>query len=148
MWIKTLRNLVCMRPLAYNASSPSVWVSTILRQVIDSPNIKMTSQYKYASLKAMEGISCTRPVCMSILLAPDQQLSHHGHRVSRYLPLCMLDYVTQDQHTCLKPSSFFLSSFMRLAGLLQLLNSGHFVTFVWGHLACRLQLHYTSIHVS
>ena len=34
-----------------------VWVSIIPRQGIDTPVIKMTSQYKYASLKAKEGIT-------------------------------------------------------------------------------------------
>ena len=95
----------------------------------------------------MEGISCTRPVCMSVLLAPDQQLSHHGHRVSRYLPLCMLDFVTQDQYSTV----FFLSSFMRLAGLLQLLNSRHFWYIckrppLYQH-TCLLELYLTSRYV-
>ena len=34
-----------------------VWVSTIPRQAMDTPVIKMTSQYQYASLKAKEGIT-------------------------------------------------------------------------------------------
>ena len=34
-----------------------VWASTIPRQAIDTPVIKMTSQYQYASLKAKEGIT-------------------------------------------------------------------------------------------
>ena len=34
-----------------------VWVSTIPRQAIDTPVIKMTSQYRYASLKVKEGIT-------------------------------------------------------------------------------------------
>ena len=34
-----------------------VWVSTIPRQTINTPVIKMTSQYKYKSLKAKEGIT-------------------------------------------------------------------------------------------
>ena len=32
-----------------------VWVSTIPRQAINTPVIKMTSQYQYKSLKAKEG---------------------------------------------------------------------------------------------
>ena len=38
-----------------------------------------------------------------------------------YLPLRMFNYVTQDQHTCLKPSSYVCNSFTRLAGMLQYL---------------------------
>ena len=34
-----------------------VWVSTIPRQEINTPVIKITSQYKYASLKAKEFIT-------------------------------------------------------------------------------------------
>ena len=34
-----------------------VWVSTIPRQAIYTPVIKMTNQYIYASLKAKEGIT-------------------------------------------------------------------------------------------
>ena len=34
-----------------------VWVSTIPRKAIDTPVIKMTSQYYYKSLKAKEGIT-------------------------------------------------------------------------------------------
>ena len=34
-----------------------VWVSNIPRQAINTPAIKMTSQYQYKSLKAKEGIT-------------------------------------------------------------------------------------------
>ena len=34
-----------------------VWVSAIIRQAIDTPVIKMTSQYQYKSLKAKKGIT-------------------------------------------------------------------------------------------
>ena len=34
-----------------------VWVSTIPRQAINTPVIEMTSQYKYKSLKAKDGIT-------------------------------------------------------------------------------------------
>ena len=67
--------------------------------------------------------SYIQPMCMSVLLSPDQQPRHHCHRVSRHIYHCscliMFDYVALDQHTCLKPSSYVCISFMRLAGMLQ-----------------------------
>ena len=71
-----------------------------------------------------------------------------------YLPLRMFDYVALDQHTCLKPSSYVCNSFTRLAGMLQypcfeccFEPTRMFVAVAPGHLACRLQLNSTSMHV-
>ena len=72
-----------------------------------------------------------------------------------YLPLRMFDYVGMDQHTCLKQSSYVCNSFMRLAGMLQdpffnvALNQPTvmFVAVAPDHLARRLQLNSTSMHV-
>ena len=71
-----------------------------------------------------------------------------------YLPLRMFDYVALDQHTCLKPSTFVCNSFTRLAGMLQypyfkscFEPTGMFVAVAPDHLARRLQLNSTSMHV-
>ena len=71
-----------------------------------------------------------------------------------YLPLRMLEYVTLDQHTYLKPSSYVCNSFTRLAGMLQnpclkrcFEPTCIFVAVAPGHLARRLQLNSTSMHV-
>ena len=71
-----------------------------------------------------------------------------------YLPLRMFDYVALDQHTSLKPSSYVCNSFTRLAGMLQypcfkscFELTGMFGTVATGHLARRLQLNSTSMHV-
>ena len=71
-----------------------------------------------------------------------------------YLPLRMFDNVALDQHTCLKPSSYDCNSFRRLAGMLQYQcfkhcfePTGMFVAVAPDHLARRLQLHSTSMHV-
>ena len=71
-----------------------------------------------------------------------------------YLPLRMFDYVTLDQHTYLKPSRYVCNSFTRLAGMLQypcfkrcFEPTGKFVAVAPDHLARRLQLNSTSMHV-
>ena len=71
-----------------------------------------------------------------------------------YLPLRMFDYVTLDQHTCLKLSSYVCNSFTRLAGMLQypcfkrcFEPTGMFVVVAPDHLARRLQFNSTSMHV-
>ena len=71
-----------------------------------------------------------------------------------YSPLCMFDYVVLDQHICLKPSSYVCNSFTRLAGMLQypclkhcFEPTGMFVAIAPNHLARRLQLYLTSMHV-
>ena len=71
-----------------------------------------------------------------------------------YLPLCMFDYVALDQHTCLKLSSYVCNSFTRLVGMLQYLcfkrcfePTGMFVAVAPDHLASRLELNSTSMHV-
>ena len=71
-----------------------------------------------------------------------------------YLPLRMFDYVALDLHTWLKPSSYVCNSFIRLAGMLQcpcfkrcFETTGKFVEVAPDHLACRLQLNSTSMHV-
>ena len=71
-----------------------------------------------------------------------------------YLPLRMFDYVKLDQHTCQKPNSYVCNSFTRLAGMLQypcfkrcFEPTGVFVAVAPDHLACRLQLNSTSMHV-
>ena len=71
-----------------------------------------------------------------------------------YLPLHMFDYVALDQSTCLKPSSYVCNSFTRLAGMLQypclkgcFEPTGMFVAVAPDHLARRLQLNLTSMHV-
>ena len=69
--------------------------------------------------------------CLFYLTRPAAQSSFpQGHRT--YLPLSMVDYVLQDQYTCLNQAVLFCNSFMRLADLLQhpcpsnlLLNSRH-----------------------
>ena len=65
-----------------------------------------------------------------------------------------LRYVAQDQHTCLKPSSYVCNSFTRLAGMLQypwfkhcFEPTGMFVAVAPDHLARRLQINLTSMHV-
>ena len=84
------------------------------------------------------------PVCMSVLLSPDQASLPQDQQT--YLPLCMFD-----QHTCLKPSSYVCNSFTRLAGMLQypcfkrcFEPTSMFVAVAPGHLARRLQLNWTS----
>ena len=47
-----------------------------------------------------------RPVCMSVLLAPDQPSFPQGQQI--YLPLSIFEYVAQDQYTCQKQGSFVL----------------------------------------
>ena len=71
-----------------------------------------------------------------------------------YLPLRMFDYVALDQHTCLKPSNYVCNSFTRLAAMLQYPSlkcciepTGMFVAVAPNHLARRLQLNSTSMHV-
>ena len=71
-----------------------------------------------------------------------------------YLPLCMFVYVVLDQHACLKPSSYVCNGFTRLAGMLQypcfkrcFEPAGMFVAVAPDHLARRLQLNSTSMHV-
>ena len=92
---------------------------------------------------------------MSVPLSPDQQYRHHCHRVSRHIyQLRMFDYVVLYQHTCLKPRSYVCNSFTRLAGMLQypcfkrcFEPTGMFVAVSPHHLARRLQLNSTSMHV-
>ena len=71
-----------------------------------------------------------------------------------YLPLRMFDYVALDQHTCLKQSSYVCNSFTLLAGMLQYPRfkrcfepTGMLFAVAPGHLARRLQLNSTSMHV-
>ena len=71
-----------------------------------------------------------------------------------YLPLRMFDYVALDQHTCLKPSRYVCNNFTKLADMLQYpcFNrcsepTGMFVSVAPHHLARRLQLNSTSMHV-
>ena len=71
-----------------------------------------------------------------------------------YSQLHLLDYVALDQHTCLKPSSYVYNSFTRLVGMLQypcfkscFEPTGMFVAVAPYHLACRLQINSTSMHV-
>ena len=71
-----------------------------------------------------------------------------------YLPLRMFDYVALGQHTCLRPSSYVCNCVTRLAGMLQypcfkrcLEPTGMFVAVSPDHLARRLQLNSTSMHV-
>ena len=68
-----------------------------------------------------------------------------------YLPLRMFDYVALDQHTCLKPSSYVCNRFTRLEGMLQYTCCfepiGMFVAVAPDHLARRLQINSTSMHV-
>ena len=71
-----------------------------------------------------------------------------------YLPLLMFDYVKLDQHTCLKPNSYVCDSFTRLAGMLQcpcfkrcFEPTGMIVAVASNHLAGRLHLNSTSMHV-
>ena len=69
-----------------------------------------------------------------------------------YLPLCMFDYVALDQHTCMKPSSYICNSFTRLSGMLQCPCFKHCFESIGmfvapDHLARRLQLNSTSMHV-
>ena len=71
-----------------------------------------------------------------------------------YLQLRMFDYVALDQHTCLKPSMYVCNSFTRLADMLQypcinrcLEITSMFVSVAPDHLARRLQLNSTSMHV-
>ena len=94
--------------------------------------------------------SYIQPVCMSVLLSPDQLPSHQ----QTYIPLRMFDYVALDQHTCLKPSSYICNSFTRLAGMLQypcfkccLEPTGMFVAVSHDHLSRRLQSNSTSMHI-
>ena len=61
--------------------------------------------------------SVSEHVCSSFSGPAAQASLPHGQQT--YLPLCMFDYVAQDQHTCLKPSSYVCNSFTRLAGKLQ-----------------------------
>ena len=65
-----------------------------------------------------------------------------------------LDYVTLDQHTCMKPSSYVSNSFRRQAGMLQYPGlkrcfepTGMFVAVALDHLTRQLQLNSTSMHV-
>ena len=71
-----------------------------------------------------------------------------------YLTLSMFDYVALDQHTCPKPSSYVCNSFTRLVGMLQYQYfkccsepTGIIVAVAPDHLARRLQLNSTSMHV-
>ena len=86
----------------------------------------------------------SRPAAQASLLQSQQT----------YLLLRMFDYVTLDQHIYLKPSSYVYNSFTRLAGMLQypcfklcFEPTGMFVAVATGHLARRLQLNSTSMHV-
>ena len=91
-------------------------------------------------------------VC-STFSRPDAQASlPQGEQT--YLPLRIFDYVALDQHTCLEPSSYVCNSFMRLAVMLQYPCFKHcfeptrmFVAVAPDHLARRLQLYSTSVHV-
>ena len=72
----------------------------------------------------------------------------------KYLLLRMFDYVSLDQHTSLKPSSYVCNSFTRLEGMLQypcfkccFEPTGMCVAVAPDHLARRLQLNSTSMHV-
>ena len=91
--------------------------------------------------------------CVSTFSQPAAQASLLQDQQT-YLPLRMFDYVALDQHTCLKPSSYVCNSFMRLASMLQypcfkrcFEPTGMFVAVAPDHLACRLQLNSTSMHV-
>ena len=71
-----------------------------------------------------------------------------------YLPLGMFDYVALNQHTYLKSSSYVCNSFTRLAGMLQypcfqrcFEPTVMLVAVAPDHLARRLQLNSTSMHV-
>ena len=66
----------------------------------------------------------------------------------------MFGYVTLDQQTCLKPSSYVSNSFTRLAGMFQypcfkrcFEPTGMFVADAPDHLAHWLQLNWISMHV-
>ena len=50
-------------------------------------------------------------------ISPDEASLLQGQQT--YLPLRIFDYVTLDQRTCLKPSSYVCDSFTRQAGMLQ-----------------------------
>ena len=92
------------------------------------------------------------PLCKYVLLSPDQLSMPQGQQT--YLPLHMFDYVTLDQHTCLKPSSYVCNSFTRLSGILQypylkrcLEPTGMFDAVSPDNLARRLQFNLISMHV-
>ena len=94
------------------------------------------------------------PMCMSVLLSPDQQPRHHCHRVSRHIQHYACLIMWHWTSICLKPSSYVCNSFMRLAGMLQyhcfkhcFEPTGMSVAIAPNHLAHRLQLNSTSMHV-
>ena len=115
--------------------------------------IEPNSQKCRVLLHWISGHVCScyiRPVCMSVLLSPDQLPKHHCHRVSRHI----YHYVALDQHTCLKTSRYVCNIFARLADILQYpcFNRcfepiGMFVSVAPDHLARRLQFNSTSMHV-
>ena len=83
-------------------------------------------------------------VCSTFSRQVAQSSLPHGEQT--YLPLHMFDYMSLDQHTCLKPSSYICYSFTRLAGMLQypcfkrcFESTGMFVAVAPNHLAHRLQ---------
>ena len=88
--------------------------------------------------------TCSQPAAQATLQQGQQT----------YLPLRMFAYVALDQHTLLKPISYVCNSFTRLAGMLQypcfkrcFESTEMFVAAAPDHLARRLQLISTSMHV-
>ena len=125
------------------------YIAPAIMYVTIEPNL----QECWVLLHWISGYVCSSyiwPVCMSVLLSTNKLPRHQ----QTYLPLRMFDYVPQDQHTCLKPSDYVSNSFTRLAGMLQypcfkhcFEPTGMFVAVAPDHLARRLQLNSTSMHV-
>ena len=91
-------------------------------------------------------------VCSTFSRPAVQASLPQGHQT--YSPFRMFDYMALDQRKCLKPSSYVCNRFTRLAGI-SLYScfkrcfepTGMFVAVASDHLARRLQLNSTSMHV-
>ena len=92
------------------------------------------------------GYSCVGSVCMSVILVPDQQPSHHCHRVSRHLYLLHVWLSTHVWNQDSSPAVIYVTASRDYQACcsthvfkLRTETAGMFVTVAPRHLAHRIQ---------
>ena len=123
------------------------YIAPAIMYVTIEPNLVTVALDQQACLFKLHPASVH--VCSTFSQPAAQASLPQGQQILR-----MFNYVALDQHTCLKPISYVCNSFTRLAGMLQdpyfkrcFEPTGMFVAVASDHLARRLQLNLTSMHV-